>query len=82
MTSGHQAGYKSVADTGAVGSVASYKVPPTSMDKMVGGHHRLSGHEFEQTLGNSEGQGSLECCSPWRHNRATKQEQQQTDPHM
>ena len=32
---------------------------------MVGWHHRLSGHEFEQTLGDSEGQGSLVCCSPW-----------------
>ena len=28
-------------------------------DKMVGWHHRLSGHEFEQTLGDSEGQGNL-----------------------
>ena len=34
-------------------------------DEMVGWHHRLSGHEFEQTLGDSEGQGSLACCSPW-----------------
>ena len=34
-------------------------------DKMIGWHHRLSGHEFEQTLGDSEGQGSLVCCSPW-----------------
>ena len=32
---------------------------------MVGCHHRLNGHEFEQTLGYSEGQGSLACCSPW-----------------
>ena len=32
---------------------------------MVGLHHRLNGHEFEQTLGDSEGQGSLACCSPW-----------------
>ena len=32
---------------------------------MVGWHHRLDGHEFEQTLGNSEAQGGLECCSPW-----------------
>ena len=32
---------------------------------MVGWHHRLNGHEFEQTLGNSEGQGSLACFSPW-----------------
>ena len=28
-------------------------------------HHQLSGHEFEQTLGDSEGQGRLACCSPW-----------------
>ena len=34
-------------------------------DKMVGWHHRLNGHKFEQALGDSEGQGSLECCSPW-----------------
>ena len=32
---------------------------------MVGWHHRLNGHEFEQTLGGGEGQGSLACCSPW-----------------
>ena len=34
-------------------------------DEMVGWHHRLKGHEFEQTPGDSEGQGSLPCCSPW-----------------
>ena len=34
-------------------------------DEMVGWHHWLSGHEFEQTLGDIEGQGSLACCSPW-----------------
>ena len=28
-------------------------------------HHRLDGHEFEQTLGDSEGHGSLTCCNPW-----------------
>ena len=33
-------------------------------DEMVGWHHGLSGHEFEQTLGHSEGQGSLACCGP------------------
>ena len=32
---------------------------------MVGWHHRLDGHELEQTLGDGEGQGSLACCSPW-----------------
>ena len=34
-------------------------------DEMVGWHHQLNGHEFEQTLGDSEGQGSLACYSPW-----------------
>ena len=34
-------------------------------DEMVGWHHWVSGHEFEQTLGNSGGQGGLVCCSPW-----------------
>ena len=32
---------------------------------MVGWHHRLNGHEFEQALGDGKGQGSLACCSPW-----------------
>ena len=34
-------------------------------DKMVGWHHRLNKHEFEQIPGDSEGQGSLACCSLW-----------------
>ena len=34
-------------------------------DEMVGWHHRLNGHESEQTPGDSEGQRSLGCCSPW-----------------
>ena len=37
----------------------------TTEDEMVGWHHRLNGHEFEQTPGDSEGHGSLLCCSPW-----------------
>ena len=36
-------------------------------DKMVGWHHQLNGYEFEQAPGDGEGQGSLECCSPWGH---------------
>ena len=36
-------------------------------DEMVGWHHQLNGHEFEQTPGDSEGQGSLACCSPQGH---------------
>ena len=34
-------------------------------NEIVGWHHRLSGHELEQTLGNGEGQGSLACSIPW-----------------
>ena len=37
----------------------------TTEDKMVEWHHRLNGYEFEQALGDGEGQGSLACCSPW-----------------
>ena len=36
-------------------------------DEMVGWHHRLNRHEFEQALGDSEGQGSLVCCGAWGH---------------
>ena len=49
-------------------------------DEMVVWSHRLNGHEFEQALGDSEGQGSLVCCRPWggkvRHDLATEQQQQ------
>ena len=48
-------------------------------DKMVGWHHQFNGHEFEQTLGDGEGQGSLACCSPWGrrvgHDWMTEQQQ-------
>ena len=36
-------------------------------DEMAGCHHQLNGHEFEQALGVSDGQGGLACCSPWGH---------------
>jgi len=39
-------------------------------DEMVGWHHRLNGHEFEQTLGDSEGQVSLACYSSWDHKKS------------
>ena len=42
----------------------------TTNDEMVGWHHRLNGHESEQTWGDGEGQGSLACCSPWGHNES------------
>ena len=45
--------------------------------EMVGLHHRLNGHEFEQTLIDNKGQGSLVCCSPWGHEDSDATEQQQ-----
>ena len=36
-------------------------------DEMVGWHHLLNGHKYDQTPGNSEEQGSLVCYSPWGH---------------
>ena len=34
-------------------------------DKLVGWHHQIYGHEFEETLGVGDGQQGLACCSPW-----------------
>ena len=39
-------------------------------DEMVGWNHQLSGHEFEQTPGENERQGSLTYCSPWGRREA------------
>ena len=44
-------------------------------DEMVGWHHWLDGHEFEQALGVGDGQGSLTCCSPWGHKELDTTEQ-------
>ena len=44
-------------------------------NEMVGWHHRLNGHEFEQIPGDSEGQGSLVCCSLWSHRESDTTEQ-------
>ena len=43
-------------------------------DEMVGWHHWLDGHEFEQVPRNGEGQGSLACCSPWCHKKLDRTE--------
>ena len=49
----------------------------TTEDEIVGWYHRLNGREFEQTLGDVKGQGSLACCGPWGqkdgHDWATEQ---------
>ena len=43
-------------------------------DEMVGWHHQLDGHEFEQAPGIVDGQGSLVCCSPWGHKESDRTE--------
>ena len=47
-------------------------------DEMVVWHHQLNGHEFEQALGDGEGQGSLACCSPWGHKESDMTEYRKT----
>ena len=47
------------------GKDRSQKEKGMTEDEMIGWHHQLDGHEFDQTLGDSERQGSLACCSPW-----------------
>ena len=57
----------------------------TTEDEMVGWHHWLDGHKFEQIPSNSEGQGSLACCSLWGHKASDKtvtEEQQQDFNHV
>ena len=42
--------------------------------EMVGWHHQLEGHEFEQALGVGDGQGRLVCCSPWEYRESDRTE--------
>ena len=46
----------------------------TTEDEMVGWHHRLDRHEFEQVPGVGDGQESLACCSPWGHKESNSTE--------
>ena len=49
-------------------------------NEMVGWHHQLDGLEFEQTAADSEGQGSLVCCSPWKESEVAQSCQALCDP--
>ena len=51
-------------------------------DEMVGWHHQLNGHEFEQTQGDSEGQGSLACRGPWGCQESETTEQLNSKPEI
>ena len=68
----------SLEKTLMVGKIEGRRRRGLTEDKMVGWHHQLDGHEFEQPPGDGEGQGSLVSCSPWgcrvRHNLAPEQQ--------
>ena len=57
----------SLEKTLMLGKIESKRRRGETEAKMVGWCHWLSGHEFEQTPGHSDGQGSLAYCSPWGH---------------
>ena len=55
----------SLEKTLMLGKIEGRKRRGTTEDKMVGWHHQLNGHEFEQALGFGDGQGGLACCDSW-----------------
>ena len=58
-------GTDSFEKTLMLGKIEGQEEKGMTEDELVGWHHRLDGHEFEQALGIGDGQGSLVCCSPW-----------------
>ena len=56
----------SLGNTLMLGKIEGWRRGMTE-DEMVGWHHQLNGHEFEQALGVGDGQGGLACYSPWGH---------------
>ena len=57
----------SLEQTLMLGKIEGQEEKGTTEDEMVGWHHRLNRHEFEQAVEVGDGQGSLACCSPWGH---------------
>ena len=57
----------SLEKTLMLGKIEDARGEGVAEDETAGWHHQLNGPEFEQTLGDSEGWGSLVCCSPWDH---------------
>ena len=55
----------SLEKTWVLGKIEGRGEKGTTEDKIVGRYHQFNGCEFEQTLGDSKGQGNLGCCSPW-----------------
>ena len=65
----------SLEKTLMLGKIEGKEEKGTTEDEMVGWHHQLDGHEFEQALGVGDRQGSLACCSPWDHKESDMTEQ-------
>ena len=65
-----------------LGKIEGGRRKGTTEDEMVGWHHWLSGHEFEQTQGNSGIQRNLECCSPWDRKESDMTEQLNNNNHI
>ena len=57
----------SLEKTLILGKIEGREEKGTTEDEMVGWHHQLDGHEFEQALGVGDGQGSPTSCRPWGH---------------
>ena len=57
-----------------LGKIEGRKRSGRQEDEMVGWHHRLDGHEFEQALGIGDGEQSLVCCSPRGHKESNMTE--------
>ena len=57
----------SLEKTLMLGKIEGRRRKGQQRDEMVGWHHCLDGHEFEQAPGVGDGQGILACCSPWGH---------------
>ena len=58
-----------------VGKDRRQKEKRMTEDEMIGWHHELNGHEFEQAPGDGKGEGSLACCNPWGHRESGMTEQ-------
>ena len=62
----------SLEKTLMLGKILRQEKKGTTEDKMVGWHYQFNGREFQQTPGDSEGEGSLVCCSPWGHKESDR----------
>ena len=58
-----------------LGKIEGRRRKGVTEDEIVGWHHQFNGHEFDQALGDTEGQGSLACYSPWDHKESDMTEQ-------